>query len=152
MPAAGTTIPARGAMIGRPVEGGDWPWSFLTIRWPLDGPDAPSGRWLEWRLTWARGESGPARASAVAVDTGPRTERTLVADAAASAMLDVASGLAHVDVPGCLSATLRLPAGASAGVLVYARTSLLGSLGVPGGRADRPDLALAGACAGRPAR
>jgi hypothetical protein len=151
MPAAGTTIPARGAPTGRPVEGGEWPWPVLAIRWPLDGPDAPAGRWLEWRVTTC-GAPGSTRATAVLVGPESHRERVVVAAAAAVTTLDGASGLAHVDVPGCLSATLRLPAGASAGVLVYARTSLLGSLGAPGGRADRPDLVLAGACGGRPER
>lgn len=47
-------------------------------------------------------------------------------------------GLLHLHAPGVLTATVRL--GAEGPALLYARTPLLETLGVPGGTADRPVL------------
>jgi hypothetical protein len=90
-----------------------------------------------------RRESGEDRTR-----SGARTRWTPVAAVSmpaghrATLMTDRFAGLLHIDVEGSLSATIRTPdAGSDLPLqLLFARTRLLSTLGVPGGVTEAPEL------------
>lgn len=83
---------------------------------------------LEWRI---------GEASASALWRPEEGEPVTMASAAAVARVVDERGMEHVDVPGLLALTMRrTPDGAR---VIYARSTLLGVLGVRGGRVDHPE-------------
>lgn len=140
-PAGCSPRPRRGAYrIVWPVAPGALdrsPLAEAARRAPADEPA---------RLTWTvelRDDGTAAAALELAVGTG----RAVLAEGARATIAGDRDGHTHIIIPGHLSAVIDAPAGAPPRLL-YAATQWLTRLGVPGGRADPPRLALAPAAAG----
>lgn len=125
-----------------------WEIAAAALHDPMPGPGrrtAPrSGSvYLEWSLPLGAAEAAEARAELIDPATGRRETLAVVApsrdDLAGPVRCSGDGDLHHTEIDGLLSATLRVhqahhgTPGPSAHVL-YARTTLLARLGVPGGR------------------
>lgn len=115
---------------------------WLVVSWDVAG-DAIRGT-LEWRIR----DTAPDDAAAIIAaaiwrphDGPPRTLASLTAapdDAAAIERSTDSRGLEHFDIPGLLTLTFRRAPGGDSARVLYARTPLLATLGVRGGRVDHP--------------
>ena len=110
-------------------------WMRLVIRWPIADLDGRADRWLEWRL--ARTADDDLLIHAVLHEHG--AERTIHAPAAAALTSDPQRSMEHIDLPGALTATLRLQDDGPP-VLLFARTPTLAALGIKGGTTDQPQI------------
>lgn len=119
-----------------------------AVRWRIS-PDAlrayapaiVNGRAAELAAAELLVDLDPPRAVLVLVSArGERSEHALpFASAAPEIVRDEPRGLLHVEIPGELSLCVRL-AGDQPATLVYAQTSLLAAIGLPGGVYDVPAL------------
>lgn len=75
------------------------------------------------------------------LDPKSADERSLAYIEGAPAVLLSNGGWMHVDVPGVISCSIA-DADSDQAQLVYARTTILGELGIPGGRFDPPTLSF----------
>lgn len=130
----------------------------LTLRWEISAAavseavlprEGAAFLFLEWEVPFAPGRTTPdARAEARAHLVNPRTGARLALAVVAAGPDDLAGpvrctsekDLHHVEIDGLLSASVRVRAAGDAEParaepqLLYARTSLLSRLAIPGGR------------------
>lgn len=112
---------------------------FLMLEWSLPITLTPTGR-------GEPGRAAEARAEMVNPQTGARAVLAVVApsrdDLAGPVRCTVEQDLHHIEIDGLLSATLRIRPGGGDGPasvqVLYARTTLLAQLGIPGGRYEAP--------------
>ena len=109
----------------------------LIVEWDVSHSGAVSGGVGLAKLVWTV-SADSARCGVVGVDG---QTRTLDGAAAAVVSVDAAAGLLHVEAcggAGWLKATLEVGPDGKPGRLLFARTGLLESLGIRGGRAEIP--------------
>jgi hypothetical protein len=98
----------------------------------LDGAGEPV---LELRVPWDSGSAqGSAEVSARLLDDGTVHALNLEAVRPGAWVNDPAAGLAHLDLPGLVQVSVRMTDGVVS--VLYARTEVLGRLGLAGGRYD----------------
>ena len=114
----------------------------LAIAWTIGSATPPTQRsdngkahtaraLLEWRIDGDRAVAALTRAPAGGPQVLVRTHVTRIVQ-------DEAAGLDHIEVDGLLWVTLARCEGGRR--LLFARTTLLARIGVPGGRAGAPHL------------
>jgi len=148
-PVRSVHTPAVVVVIGRAPatpKPGATPRTWMALTWSLSragaaaaglvpeaGDAEPS---LELRVPWAPGgqvrDASDVRARLI--DGAIEHELTLEAVRPGSWAFDAAAGLHHLDLPGLVQVTARVDAGGIA--VLYARTEVLGRLGLTGGRYD----------------
>lgn len=115
--------------------------SAVTVRWRVlrravqDVAPAGEDPMVELRVS-VQGLGAKPRASVTIVDPRSGRSRDPLApgDAAAEVIPDI-RGEVHIEVPGWLHATIA-PDDGGRWRLIYARSPVLASLGIPGGRAE----------------
>jgi len=130
----------------KPVRVDAQPCAFraFSLAYPIArsrlGPQAPGGTSAVVELQIAiNGDGTGVRV----IDPQSAEERSIVYIAGEPGVLLSAGGWMHVDVPGIISCSIA-DARTDHAQLVYARTPILGQLGIPGGRFDPPTLTLHG--------
>lgn len=109
--------------------------SYRVARMHL-GENAPAGSTAVVELQIAVHHDGTG---VRVLDPDSRDERSIEYVQDAPSVLHSAAGWMHIDVPGVLSCSIA-DANSDNASLVYARTAILGQLGIPGGRFDAPTL------------
>lgn len=100
------------------------------------GAHAPDGNQAVVELQIAVHHDG---AGVRLLDRDSHDERSIDSIEHAPSVLFSAGGWMHIDIPGVLSCSIA-DAQSDGASLVYARTPVLGKLGVPGGRFDPPTI------------
>lgn len=131
----GSTKPIR-------VDTGPAGFRAFTLVYPIArsrlGDAAPSGASPVVELQIAVNTDGTG---VRVLDPESSNERSVAYVEGEPGVLLSAGGWMHVDVPGVISCSIA-DAGTDHAELVYARTAILGELGIPGGRFDPPTLAF----------